>query len=133
MGAEPYEYIVPYEKNIQTALNKLRQHIFETGQYNGADLNPPTPEMALEMIGADGTRSILDIFTISETPELCCAAPFSEDELRQYFGTDKPTKEILDESDEFWGELERGMAYYFILYDEQGEPKYIYFAGYSFD
>ena len=34
--------------------------------------------------------------------------------------------------DDFWEDLERGMARYVILF-EGDEPKGIYFAGYSFD
>lgn len=132
MGAEPYDYTVPYEPDIQSALDKLRQQVFASGEYNGADLNPPTPEAALEMAEEDGTRSILDISRISEAPDFCCAAPFSADELRRYFGTDKPTKQMLRASDDFWDDLDRGMARYVILY-EGDEPKEIYFAGYSFD
>lgn len=132
MGAEPYDYTVPYEQDIQAALDKLRQRVFESGQYNGSELNPPSPEAALEMTEADGTRSILDINQISEEPDFCCAAPYTANELQQYFGTDQPTRAMLEQSDEFWDDLERGMARYVILY-EDGEPRHIYFAGYSFD
>ena len=43
-----------------------------------------------------------------------------------------PTRAMLDANEDFWGGLERGMARYVIVH-EQGEPKQIYFAGYSFD
>jgi hypothetical protein len=132
MGAEPYDYTVPYESDVQAALDKLRRQVFQSGQFNGAQFNPASPEEALEMTDADGTRSILDINRVSDTPDFCCAAPFSSHELQQYFGTDKPTKAMLDESEEFWDDLERGMARYVILY-EGDEPTSIYFAGYSFD
>lgn len=131
MGAEPYEYTVPYESDVRAALNKLREQVFESGDYNGAEFNPPTPEAAMEFTDADGTRSILDILDISDEPEFCCAAPFSAAELQEYFGTDKPTQEMVGQAD-FWDDLERGMARYIILY-EGDEPKQIYFAGYSFD
>jgi len=132
MGAEPYDYTVPYEPDIQAALAKLRQQVFASGAFNGAELNPSTPEEALEMTEADGTRSILDISRISETPEFFCAAPLTPDELQRYFGTDKPTKAMIKQSDEFWDDLDRGMARYVILYENE-ERKQIYFAGYSFD
>ncbi len=132
MGAEPYDYTVPYEPDIQAALAKLRQQVFASGAFNGAELNPSTPEEALEMTEADGTRSILDISRISETPEFFCAAPLTPDDLQRYFGTDKPTKAMITQSDEFWDDLDRGMARYVILYENE-EPKQIYFAGYSFD
>jgi hypothetical protein len=132
VGAEPYEYTVPYESDIQAALDTLRRAVFESKKFNGADLDPPTPEAAFEMVGADGTRSILDISRISDQPDFCCAAPLSSQELQRYFGTQKPTRDLMHQSDDFWEDLERGMARYVILYDGD-EPKEIYFAGYSFD
>jgi hypothetical protein len=132
MGAEPYEYTVPYEPNIQSALDKLRRRVFESKEFHGAEFDPPTPEAAFEMTDADGTRSILDISRISDQPDYCCAAPLSSEELERYFGTHKPTRVMMRASDDFWEDLERGMARYVILY-EGDEPKEIYFAGYSFD
>jgi len=132
MGAEPYEYTVPYEPDIQAALDKLRRRVFESKEFNGAEFDPPTPEAAFELTEADGTRSILDISRVSDQPDFCCAAPLSSEELERYFDTQKPTKVMLQEADQFWENLERGMARYVILY-EGDEPKEIYFAGYSFD
>jgi len=132
LGAEPYEYTVPYEPDIQAALDKLRRRVFESKKFNGAELDPPTPEAAFELADADGTRSILDISRISDRPDFCCAAPFSPEELERYFGTQKPTEAIVRKSHDFWEDLERGMARYVILCEDD-EPSGIYFAGYSFD
>lgn len=132
MGAEPYEYTVPYESDTQAALDKLRRRVFDLGQYNGAELNPPTPEAAVEMSGADGTRSILDITQVTESPDFCCAAPFTSEDLQNYFGTDRPTKKMVDDCDDLWDELERGMARYIVTY-EGDDPREIFFVGYSFD
>jgi hypothetical protein len=132
MGAEPYEYFVPYERNIQAALDKLREHVFASGEFNGAEFNPATPEEALEMADADGTASILDIQRIADHPDYFCAAPLSPKELNQYFGTDKPTRKDVQHSDEFWDSLDRGQARYVVLY-QGGQPTELYFAGYSFD
>ena len=132
MGAEPYEYTVPYEPDIQAALDKLRTRVFESGRFHGAKSKPPTPAAAFEMAGENGTRSILDINRVSEQPDFCCAAPLTLRELKEYFGTDKPTKDLVVKSDDFWDDLERGMARYIILH-ESNEPHQIFFAGYSFD
>jgi hypothetical protein len=132
MGGEPYEYTVPYEPDLQAALDKLRKRVFENKEFNGAEFDPPTPEAALEMTEADGTRSILDISQISDEPGYFCASPLSADQLEQYFGTQKPTAGMVRNHDEFWEDLERGMARYVILYEGEA-PKEIYFAGYSFD
>jgi hypothetical protein len=132
VGAEPYQYVVPYEPDIEVALDKLRRRVFESKEFNGAELDPPTPEAAFELTGADGTRSILDISRISDQPDFCCAAPLTPEELDRYFGTQKPTEDMVRDQDDFWDNLERGMARYVILF-EGDEPKGIYFAGYSFD
>ena len=132
MGAEPYEYFVPFQANIQSALDKLRADVFASGEFNGAELEPATPEEALEMTDADGTASILDIQRVADEPDFCCAAPFSPKELREYFGSDKPTRADIQQSDEYWEDLERGQARYVVLYDEK-QPAELYFAGYSFD
>ena len=132
MGAEPYQYFVNYEPDVQAALDKLRTEVFASGEFNGSELSPATPEEALEMTDADGTASILDIQQISTTPDFCCAAPFTEDELESYFGTDKPQRYDIEAGDMFWDELERGHARYAVVYDG-GEPKELFFAGYSFD
>jgi hypothetical protein len=132
MGAEPYEYFVPYERNIQAALDKLRAKVFAAGEFNGAEFGPATPEEALEMADADGTASILDIQRIADQPDYFCAAPFSARELQQYFGTDKPTREDVEQSDDYWEDLDRGQARYVVLYEKE-QPTEVYFAGYSFD
>lgn len=131
MGAESYDYLVPYDEDIQHALDKLRERVFAAGEYNGAELNPSSPEEAFANGGADGTRSILDIMSISPEVEFCCAAPFSEEELQDYFGTDKPTVEHLHDNNA-WEAVDRGQARYIVLY-EGDKPKQIYFMGYSFD
>jgi hypothetical protein len=133
MGAEPYSYLVDYEEDVQSALNKLRRKVFESGEFATADLNPGTPEEALEMADEDGTASILDIMTVSDEPELCTASPFSKQELEEVYGTDQPTVAMLEDNfDDLWEEIERGMARYVIAYEE-AKPSKIFFAGYSFD
>jgi hypothetical protein len=132
VGAEPYQYVVPYEPDIEVALDKLRRRVFESKEFNGAELDPPTPEAAFELTGADGTRSILDISRISDQPDFCCAAPLTSEELERYFGTQKPTEVMVRDHGDFWEDLERGMARYVIVFEGE-EPKSIYFAGYSFD
>ena len=132
MGGEPYDYLVPWEEDIQSALNKLRAQVFESGQFNGAHFNPSTPEEALEMAEEEGTASILDISRVSDRPDFFCAAPLGPDELTRYFGTDKPTRQHIEASLDFWEDIDRGHCRYVILYDGD-QPTQIFFAGYSFD
>ncbi|MEO1498631.1 MAG: hypothetical protein AAFV43_15920 [Planctomycetota bacterium] len=132
MGASPYEYFVPFEQDTHAALEKLRQRVFASGDYATADMNPATPEEALELGDADGTASILDIERVAEQPDFCCAAPYSADELENYFGTQTPTRGDLEIGDGFWDEIERGHARIIPLF-EGGQAKELCFVGYSFD
>jgi hypothetical protein len=63
MGAEPWSYYVPFQADIQAALDKLRDQVFKSGKYRGSQLKPRTPTEALENMEADGTASILDIMS----------------------------------------------------------------------
>ncbi len=132
MGAEPWSCFTKYDSNIQRALDKLRDEIFESGSYRYAEEGPTSIEEALEIADADGTASILDIAKVSDAPDFCCAAPFSPDELQTYFGTDRPTRADVEQSEEYWEDLERGQARYAVVYANNA-PSEIYFAGYSFD
>ena len=135
MGGEPYLYVVDYEEDLNSVLEKLRKKVFESGDYNGAEFNPKTPEEALYMTEADGTRSILDILKISNKPDYCCATPLTKDENIKYFNTDKPSVEIssrIYDFYDFWNDINRGMAKIVVLYENE-IPKKLVFAGISFD
>jgi hypothetical protein len=132
MGGEPYEYVVDYESNVQAALEKLRQQVFASGKYNGAERKPRSPEHALELAGADGTASILDIERVADEPDYGVASPLTAEEYDRYFGTDKPGVDQIRECDDLWEDLERGQARYVLAY-EGSAPSKIVFLGYSFD
>ena len=97
-----------------------------------AEMNPPTPEAALEMAGREGTRSILDFTRITAEPEPGGAAALSPGELLAYFGTERPTRETIRQCGEFWESIEPGQARLLILF-EGTEPEEICFAGISRD
>jgi hypothetical protein len=55
-----------------------------------------------------------------------------DDVLMSLFGTDRPTREMVEANDELYELIERGHGIYAIVYE--GEyPSEIFFAGYSFD
>jgi hypothetical protein len=132
MGAEPWSCFTKYDADIQRALERLRQEEFAAGRYRYAEEKPSSIEEALEIADADGTASILDIMQISRTPDFCCAAPFSSGELKQFFGTEQPTRAEIKAADDYWEDMDRGQARYAVVYVD-GQPEEIYFAGYSFD
>jgi hypothetical protein len=147
MGAHPYYYFVEYQPDIEAALQDLRQREFEAGRYNPAQpfpefpIRPDSPAPgakhdfiyeAMEDAGEDGTRSILDIETVSDWPDFGVASPLSEEDLERYFGTKQPTKEMVSRKLNFLGAVERGHCVYIIVF-AAGQPGGIFFGGYSFD
>jgi hypothetical protein len=132
MGGEPWDYFVPYEEDIQAALEKLRQREFRAGRYRGSDLNPATIEEAIENMEADGTASILDIFTVADQPDFSTVAPLPRAELLRLFGTERPTRAMVEANMEFYEDIERGQGVYIIVYEGE-RPTEIFFGGYSFD
>ena len=148
MGGHSYYYAVPYENDINRALQSLRVREFEAGRYNPAvpfleysiDASlTPSPgrkhasiQEAVEASDADGTRSILDIEKIGSEPDFGVAAELSPERLNELYGTDKPTREMVAENMDFFEDVERGQAIYFLIFKD-GKPSEIFFAGMSYD
>ena len=147
MGGHPWFYFVAYQSDISGALQELRRREFEAGRYNPAmwmppfpvDANSPAPgaqhasiEEAMEDADADGTRSILDMERISDTPDYGAVVALPNEVLLDLFGTDKPTREMIEDNDDLFEMLERGQGVYVIAYQDD-KPSEIYFAGYSYD
>jgi hypothetical protein len=148
LGGHPWFYFVEYEPDIDAALQKLRRREFKAGRYNPAvdfpefplTADSPAPgaqhdsiEEAIEDADADGTRSILDMERIAGEPDFNAVTPMPRETLLELFETDRPTREMIDESDELFELMdERGQGVYVIVYEGE-RPSEIFFAGYSFD
>jgi hypothetical protein len=99
---------------------------------------PATIEELLEEQGESGTHSILDIQRISPVPEFGAVSPMPVERLREIFGTDKPTRKMV-ESKQGEYELvedplvsERWQGVYFTVYRDD-RPDELYFIGTSGD
>ncbi len=148
MGGHPYWYFVPYESDAQHALDSLRDREFKAGRYNpvvpflefGGPAfleTQPGPkhrsiDSAVRAAQEDGTRSILDISRVGRDPGYGVAAPVPADQLRDWFGTDRPTHAMLTEADDLFDSIQRGQGVYVIVYEGE-EPTELFFAGYSYD
>ncbi len=132
MGAEAWDYFVPYEADVQAAMEKLREREFRAGRFNGSEENPATIDEAREVADADGTRSILDIDRVGDEPDYGVVVPLSSEQLVEYYGTDRPTHEMIEENNEFFEDIERGQGVYIIVYKDD-QPSEIFFGGYSYD
>ncbi len=160
MGASSWSYFVPYQPDINKALQELRQRVFQEGDYfkpaewekqlyehqiiSEEELNdtlnelalipePQTIEELIEQRGVEGTHSIIDIDDVSSTPDFGKAIPATGQQLQDLFGTDKPTRRMVEEQTPEILELrERWMGTYIIVYKDD-LPNEIFFAGYSGD
>jgi hypothetical protein len=150
MGGHFWAYTVPYQQDIRRALEALREQEFRAGRFWQPDevqpgffgpllgRGPSKPRRpvsiaeALKISDATGTRSILDMERVTDTPELGAVSPLRPEDLRQLFGTERPTLEAIEKSDEFIDRLDRGQGVYIVLY-QQDNPERIYLAGYSHD
>jgi hypothetical protein len=132
MGAEPWEYFVPYEKDVQSALDKLKEREFQAGRYRYVEEKPATIEEAREIADADGTGSILDMDRIGDEPDFGVVVPLPAERLVELFGTEQPTRAMMEANLDFFEEIERGQGVYIIAYRD-GKPAEIFFGGYSYD
>jgi hypothetical protein len=162
MGANPYWYYTKYQANLNAVLQSLRQQEFEAGRYNPAiklldfpiTEKSPSPgaqhlsmEDALMASDADGTRSILDILRVSDTPcplsrdefeaallgqgnyEILgeifnTAFPLSTSELIELFGTEQPTHDMVQSV--IFGKARSEAAYTFWESIDRGTARYIH-------
>jgi hypothetical protein len=149
MGGHPYWYFVPYEPNLQSALDALRTREFEAGRYNPvlpfikfrepafSEQKPgkghKTIRKAIAASAEDGTRSILDIAKVGKASDYGTAGPLNVDRIRELYGTDKPTRAAIEGDMGFLADIDRGKCIYLIAYDKNGKPAELCFAGYSYD
>ena len=96
-------------------------------------------QAAIEAADADGTRSILDLETVStryydeDRQAYGTASPLPDDMLEEILGTSRPsTKQIEESLSDLIEDIGRGMGIYVIGYNG-ATPETILFAGYSYD
>jgi hypothetical protein len=147
MGGHSWQYFVPYQPDIEQALQELRHQEFTAGRYNPVQrylasvitsesaapgAGHASIEAAVAAAGSEGTRSILDMRRIGRTAEDGIVTPLPRARLVELFGTAEPVREMVESNDDFYEDIERGRGVYIVVYDE-GAPSEICFAGYSYD
>lgn len=146
MGAHPWFYFVPFENEIQQALERLKLREFHAGRYNPVIPFPTFPvdetqrpgtdhvsiEHAIKQSKESGTRSILDMKLISTKPDYFVVSPLDPNVLEDLYDTPEPTRTMIEEDMDFFENIERGHGIYIIIYKDD-KPDEILFAGYSFD
>ena len=167
MGADFYGYYVPYQEDKNKALQELRLREFEAGRYRAAlaehDIsdvydpdkspimddvaNEPAPgkihdsiEEALEDEWAqeEGTASILDLQEVSDRKDMCVAHLPTKEELIEYFGTERPNREQIEEGvweySDYLADLigVRGIGFCVTVYKDEAASE-LFFGGWSID
>lgn len=147
MGASHWDYYVPYQEDPNSALQQLRQAVFEAGDYywvNGADWRPeaerePRPSALealweVELVHEAGTHSILDVFVVlgpDDTPDYNTVEPVTGEEALELLGTEKLTRAHVPDFDVF--PRSRWVGRCAVLHDDEGKPQEIRFWGHSGD
>jgi hypothetical protein len=147
MGGQPWFYFVEYQSDVGSALHQLQKREFEAGRYNPVVMFPefpvtpasPSPGAkhrsiaeALEASDADGTRSVLDMESVGNEMGAGVMVALPAAQLLELFGTDRPSRAMIEGNMDFFNELERGHGIYIIAYGND-KPSEIFFAGYSYD
>jgi hypothetical protein len=94
---------------------------------------PRTIEELLDQAAESGTHSVLDITRTAARRGDGAAAPLPGRELRQIFGTERPTREQVEERvEDVWERLSPWQAYYVVTHRD-GRPEGYAFVGCSGD
>jgi hypothetical protein len=153
MGADPWSCFTPYRENVAKALEECQQREFAAGRYQNFDGTHASIAEAVLAGEADGTGSVLDMLGVVDFPRnpdhpiggdefqmfefegdplFCHVAPLAPAQLIQLFGTERPSRAMIEQNVGYYDLLDRGLGIYLIAYD--GDiPSEICFAGYSFD
>lgn len=117
---------------MQAALDKLKEREFAAGRFRYSEEGPTSIDEAREIADADGTASILDIDAVADEPDFGVVVPLSKERLEKLFGTDRPTRADVEQSDGLYDDIERGQGVCCPVY-VNGAPAEICFTGYSYD
>jgi hypothetical protein len=147
MGGVPWFYFVEYQPDIELALQALRKREFAAGRYHPVVKFPEFPvttsspapganhgsiEEALGASREDGTRSVLDMKRVGKKPDYSVVTALPAQRLRDLYGTDRPSRAMVEENMDFFEDIERGHGIYIIVY-QNDQPSELFFAGYSYD
>jgi len=152
MGGGVWSHFVPYREDIAGALEDLQRQEFEAGRYRkpfGPHLPATSIVEAVRACDASGTGSILDMIGIADEPRpsgfrledafeadidpmFSMVAPLASEQLIELFGTERPSRAMIEDNDALCELIDRGLGLYIVAYDGD-EPSELFFAGYSYD
>ncbi|MGI5170408.1 hypothetical protein ACQEU3_39265 [Spirillospora sp. CA-253888] len=148
MGASGWEYFVPYQEDLQQALQELRDQVFQAREYLWDPWVPeeqrrPWPATiealwADEVVQHNGTHSILDMFQVLDADAVVpdqesafAVQVVGPEEAFRHLGARKITRAHVPEFEVFRGWRWFGRCA--VLHDDRGVPTEICFWGFSGD
>jgi hypothetical protein len=111
VGASEWWYVVPYQEDLEAALEALRRRVFTDGDFiSPADFGLPVPEtvddlayqeMYEEFMGTNGTHSIIDVTrgVLRPGDDLGGESTIwslTDEEAQRVFGSARPTRDDFD-------------------------------------
>src|SRR5258706_8725933 len=136
MGASGWAYFFPYQTDIESALQELKEQVFEQGQYYNPVQSEPEPQTIEELIqicDLEGTHSILDMTSVSTRPDFGVVSSLTTQEYMDIFQTGTPTREMIEREAARLQTLRDGWQGVYVLAHKDGVPAEIFFAGFSGD
>jgi hypothetical protein len=149
MGASGWSYYVPFQEDVEAALQQLRDKVFAERDYywiNGEgdvlsrrEQRRPWPATMRELYDDEdtaecGTHSILDMFRMTRPGEdqgPCQVKLLTAEEATRLAGTERLTREHVEAIDSAADQRWFGRAA--VLHDAEDRPAEIYFWGFSGD
>jgi hypothetical protein len=150
MGASGWDYIQPFDTDLQTTLNALRRRVFDEGEYFWFD-SVPRPATLAELdamfadepdfegpdfdtlidVAATGTHSILDVRTVGPRGHI---QQLNEADTAALFGTATPSTEDFQRADLYRVASGRWSGGFCVaLHDPRGNVAAVGFWGISGD
>jgi hypothetical protein len=86
----------------------------------------------LRCLSAQGTRSVLDMEGLADQVKPGHVTPLPLSDIQRFFGTDRPTHEMVERNMDFHDSIGRGEGVCITVYRSDA-PAEIFFSGYSFD
>jgi hypothetical protein len=110
-----------------------KQSLYASNIFQMAKTKEDKIKALRRLTGADGTRSILDMYGIKPDPEIGYISPVTKRQLIKIFGTEEPAKpQVLAKLSDIAELCDRMLGKYVIVYDNDKQIE-VLFAGYSAD
>jgi hypothetical protein len=148
VGASGWNYLVAYRPDLGAALAELQDQVLASDdflwdeEYYGAERPTTREELAAvkesERFWDEGTHTVLDMDRVASSQGgddqdgVGAVRPLSAEEVREYFGTDRPTEADFERVYRQFGaivdDIDRWTGRCTVLYDGQNEQQIAFFG-----